>query len=257
MSTTLLLGSLVVVFVAGAVNGVAGFGFALLATATLATVVDPASAVVFVVLPILAVNLTLVAELDRTTVRRCARRFWPLVGGGLVGVVVGMLVIGAMPAASLQVGLGLLTLAVVASTQSLVAVPGLEWIREGCVVEGTGPMAGLGLVSGVVFGATNVGVQFVAYLRSLELTHKLFVGVVAAVFLGLNGIRVALAGLLGLYPDQWFLALSMVAVVPAVVGARLGARVRPTLTDRTREVLVLGLLAAVGLWLTIGGLTLV
>ena len=42
---------LVVVFVAGAVNGVAGFGFALVGTMALATVVEPATAVVFMILP--------------------------------------------------------------------------------------------------------------------------------------------------------------------------------------------------------------
>ena len=42
---------LVVVLVAGAVNGVAGFGFALVGTMALATVVEPATAVVFMILP--------------------------------------------------------------------------------------------------------------------------------------------------------------------------------------------------------------
>ncbi|MDZ7730499.1 MAG: hypothetical protein U5K37_05700 [Natrialbaceae archaeon] len=52
------------IFVAGALNGVAGFGFALVGTTVLATVLDPATAVVFMILPIVAVNLTLIREVS-------------------------------------------------------------------------------------------------------------------------------------------------------------------------------------------------
>lgn len=54
-----------VMLVAGTTNGLAGFGFALVGTMALATVIDPATAVVFMIIPILAVNLSLVRELSR------------------------------------------------------------------------------------------------------------------------------------------------------------------------------------------------
>jgi len=43
-----------VMLVAGTTNGLAGFGFALVGTMALATVIDPATAVVFMIIPILA-----------------------------------------------------------------------------------------------------------------------------------------------------------------------------------------------------------
>ena len=43
-----------VIVAAGVINGVAGFGFALIGTMALATAVDPATAVVFMIVPILA-----------------------------------------------------------------------------------------------------------------------------------------------------------------------------------------------------------
>jgi len=116
--TPLVVGVIVaVVLVAGAVNGVAGFGFALVGTMALASLVDPATAVVFMILPIFAVNLSLVRELSVPQLRTCGRRFAPLLGAALVGTVVGLAALDVVPAGPLRVGLGLLSLAFVVTAQ--------------------------------------------------------------------------------------------------------------------------------------------
>jgi len=147
-----------------------------------------------------------------------------------------------------------LTLGFVATSQQRVPIPGLARTREGCFVETTPAMAGVGAIAGLVFGGTNVGVQLVAYLKSCELRHSLFVGVVALVFLGLNGVRVAAAGVLGLYPDTTTLGLSALAAIPAVTGVIIGQRLRERLAVGRRRALVFGLLAVVGVRLVLGGL---
>ena len=83
----------------------------------LATVIDPATAVVFMIIPILAVNLSLVCDLTRDELRTCSRRFGPLIGVALVGTVVGMAVLSRIPTGPLRVGLGVLTLGFVATAQ--------------------------------------------------------------------------------------------------------------------------------------------
>ncbi|PSP34076.1 hypothetical protein BRC64_01635 [Halobacteriales archaeon QH_10_67_22] len=244
----------VVVVVAGAVNGVAGFGFALVGTMALATVVDPATAVVFMIVPILAVNLSLVRELSVAELRSCGTRFGPLLGSALVGTLAGLVVVDRVPAGPLKIGLGVLTLAFVVSAQNRVPVPGLDRAREGCFVESTPAMVGVGGVSGVLFGGTNVGVQLIAYLRSCDLSHATFVGVVAMVFLGLNGVRVGAAALLGLYPSVSVAAASVAAAVPAAAGVAVGTRVRSYVDQQRRRRAVLSLLAVIGLRLILGGL---
>lgn len=77
-----------VVLVAGAVNVVASFGYALVGRTALATAVDSKAAVVFMNLPILAVNLSPGVEVSTEQLRACGRRFWPLLGSTLVGVLV-------------------------------------------------------------------------------------------------------------------------------------------------------------------------
>ncbi|SNR41000.1 sulfite exporter TauE/SafE family protein [Halorubrum vacuolatum] len=254
ITPSFLLAVALVVTLAGAVNGVAGFGFAVVGTMALATVVDPAVAVAFMIVPILAVNVSLVRELDGDQVRSCGRRFGPLLVAATVGTVLGMILLDFLPESPLRVGLGAVTLAFVAVSQRIVPVPTLTSDSANGRIERPTWMAAIGGVSGVLFGATNVGVQLVAYLRSRNLSHELFVGVVALVFLGINGVRVAVAGTIGLYPDATTVALSVAAAVPAAAGVALGARLRPRLSDRLRRGLVLGLLTVIGIRLTLGGL---
>jgi len=254
VSPVLIVGVGIVILVAGAVNGLAGFGFALVGTMALATAFDPALAVVFMIVPILGVNLSLVRDLSVAELRTCGRRFGPLVGAALVGTIVGLVVLDRVPQGPLKIGLGVVSLVFVISAQEAVHIPGLDRAREGCFVESTPAMVGIGALSGLLFGGTNVGVQLIAYLRSCDLSHGVFVGVVAMVFLGLNGVRIGAAGALGLYPSLLFVAGSAVGAVPAVAGVAVGKRFRSRVSERARRGVVLGLLTLIGVRLVLGGL---
>jgi hypothetical protein len=165
-----------------------------------------------------------------------------------------MVVLSSIPSSPLRVGLGVLTLGFVATTQQRVPLPGWSSGNAGAVSRTQLGMVGVGSISGLLFGGTNVGVQLIAYLRSFDLSHGLFVGVVALVFLGLNGIRVVVAGVLGLYPSSAVLGASVAAALPAVVGVAVGKRLRATTSERSRRLVVLGLLTVVGVRLVGGGL---
>ena len=257
LTTTFLGTFLVVSLVAGAITGIAGFGFGIVGTMALAVVIDPALSVVLMILPILSVNLTLARELSIEELRTCGRRFAPLIVAAVLGTVVGLTAIDRIPTGPLRLGLGLLTIGFVVSVQDAVAVPGLDRVRAWCFVGSPLAMVGVGATSGLVFGATNVGVQLIAYLRSFDLRHGLFVAMVAVVFLGLNAVRVGVAGLLGLYPDLATIGVSLVASVPAVAGVAIGKRVRTRVGARSRRSIVLGLLTVVGIRLLLAGLGLV
>ncbi|MES3516084.1 MAG: sulfite exporter TauE/SafE family protein [Natronomonas sp.] len=244
----------VVMLIAGMINGVAGFGFALVGTMALASVVDPATAVVFMIVPILLVNLSLTRGLSLSELETCGRRFAPLMIAALLGTVVGMMLLDRLPAGPLRIVLGIVSLGFVLNAQRIVSIPGRSTVREGCFVETPGWMVGIGGVSGVLFGGTNVGVQLVAYVRSCDLSEGLFIGVIGMVFVGLNGIRVILAGVLGLYPDVTTVLLSIAAALPALVGVSIGTRLRVRIPEVWRRRAVLWLLTIIGLRLVIGGL---
>jgi uncharacterized membrane protein YfcA len=239
----------------GFVASVTGFGFALVTTATLATVMDPADAVVVMIVPIVAANASLATELERTDLRSCVRRFWPYATAALVGTVLGMALLESVPDAPLSLALGLLTLGYVATNQPHVPVPLIAGIRRRCFTGHVAAKAGLGFVSGFVFGASNVGVQIVAYLDSLDLDRGTFVGVLASVLLGVGVVRIAVAGALGLYDGSPLLSLSVGGVIPGLVGVSAGRRVRRRVPERWRTAGVYALLVVVGAKLAHGGVT--
>lgn len=243
-----------VVFFAAVLNGVAGFGFALLGTMGLATFLEPSQAVVFLILPILSVNTSLLRDLSIRELRECWGRFRPLLVAALLGTVIGMTALENVPEKPLRLFLGLVSLAYVLTAQSVVSIPGRSTVEDRCFVENTPAMVGIGAGSGLLFGGTNVGVQLIAYLRSCDLSHGTFVGVVAMVFFGLNSVRVGIAAALGLYPDATFAITSLVAIVPAIGGVAIGKRLRPVIAASHRRSVVLGLLTFVGLRLVSTGL---
>ncbi len=254
LTPSFLLAVAALVVVAGAINGIAGFGFAVVGTMALATAVEPSTAVVFMLLPILAVNVSLTRDLSTDDLRSCGRQFAPLLAATVAGTVVGMTLLDRLPEGPVRLGLGLITLGFVASRQRVVPLPDVTAAIDPSVAEGRAAMTVVGLASGVLFGATNVGIQLVAYVRRFDLSHGLFVGVVALVFLGVNAVRVGVAGALGLYSDPTVGALSLAAMVPAAVGVAVGTRLRPRLSERLRRTLVLGLLSVIGVRLVLGGL---
>ena len=253
LSADLAATIVLVVAVAGAVNGVAGFGFAVVGTMVLATTLDPATAVAFMILPMFAVNVALVGDLSGEQLRTCGSRFAPLLVSALVGTILGMALLDRIPEAPLRILLGFVSLGFVTTAQRAVPLPALSRTKDECFVETPLAMAGVGGISGLLFGATNVGVQLVAFVRSCDLSHGLFVGVVALVFVGINGLRVAAAGALGLYPDIGLVFASVAAAVPAVAGVAVGKRLRGRVSERLRRTVVLGLLTVIGIRLVLGG----
>ena len=241
------------VFFGGAIRGVAGFGYEIAGTAVLTTFLDPSEAVAVMIIPLLASSLSLVGELDTSELRPCVSRFWLYLVAAVFGTVLGMIALGAISVAPLKLSIGVVTLAYVASKQGILAVPGSARFKQVCFTEGTVAKSGLGFVSGVLFGATNISVQVVEYLDSLELDRSTFVGVLSMILVGLSSARVGFAWLLGLYGSVGLLAVSVVAAVPGIVGVSLGSEVRRRLPDRLCDFTGLFLLAAVGVWLVLVG----
>jgi len=239
----------------GVVAGVTGFGFALVGTAVLATALPPRDAVVVMIVPIVAANASLARELDRGSLHDCVRRFWPYATAALVGTAAGMALLTRVPAAPMTLALGVLTLGYVATNQDRIALPAATALRRRCFTEHPAATVGLGFVSGFVFGATNVGVQVVAYLDGLDLERRVFVGVLASILLGVGLVRVGMAGALGLYADADLLAVSVAAALPGLAGVAVGKRLRSRLPRRYRVGAVYALLLAVGVRLSWAGAT--
>jgi len=114
-----------------------------------------------------------------------------------------------------------------------------------------GTVAGMALLDRLPEAPVRVSLGLVSL--GFDLSHGLFVGVVALVFVGINGLRIAAAGALGFYPDAAFALASVAAAVPAVGGVAVGKRLRDRVSERLRRGTVLGLLTVIGGRLVLGG----
>jgi uncharacterized membrane protein YfcA len=246
---------LAIVFFGGLVKGLAGFGYAIASTAILATLLDPSDAVTLMTLPMLGANIALLPALYASTFKTFLRRFWPFVGAALLGTLLGMVLLTIIPTAWLAVGLGVFTLGYVLVTQPYWTIPGGTQFASTCFRPGTAAKVGLGLVSGLIFGASNIAVQVVAYLDHLSLDRATFIGVLAMILVGVSGVRVGAAWLLGLYGTDTLLLVSVIAVFPGLVGVWAGGRIRSAVPETVRIGGTLALLVVIGVRLTLVGAT--
>jgi len=229
-----------VVLLSALVKGSIGFGFPTLGTPLLSLVMNVKAAVVVLIIPNIVMDSLQFIRLGApmTTVRR----FASLLLFGAVGTVVGtrLLVALSARAAALILGAFILSFVALAATGVTLRVP-RTWELW------TSPLAGL--VAGIVGGITNVpGTPLVMYFHALGLTKQDFVSSVSFTFVVYKLIQLGAVVYYGLFTPSLLVPSFLVTLV-AVVGFAVGLMVQDRLEQRTFSRLVLGFLAALGIWL--------
>lgn len=246
-STEIIVLIAIIVFFAGIVTGVTGFGYALIGTVGSAAVLGPQQAVVLMIIPVFVSNIPLLGELDHEQLLTCGRRFTSFIVAAVIGTIIGMAVLQGVPTAILMFGLGVFTLGYVAFTQDTVPIPGKGHVTSNYFEQHANAQLGIGFGSGLIFGASNVGVTVVAYLDSLDLRRSIFVGVAELIFLGISSIRVGAAWVFDLYGAGALVWLSVGVAIVGLVGVEGGQRIRHLLPDRYIEEAILVLLIIIGI----------
>ncbi len=229
---------------AGLVKGIVGLGLPTVTLVLLVPTVGLAPAVALTVVPTVVTNIAQAFSGGR--LRSLLRRLWPLLLTAVVGCFVGTGILAGGTDDGLTRLLGVL-LALYA-VMGLLAPPIPE---PGRLEPWLAPVIGLGagLVAGMVGSFTMPGVVF---LQSLRLPRDELVQALGVVFLTLSvtlGVGLGRHAVLG--PD--LVALSTLAVLPALLGMEVGRRIRRRLPEaRFRKVFLFALLA-LGLNLALGG----
>lgn len=226
----------VVIFLASAVNGVAGFGFALVAVAALAVVLEPRPAVVLISLITPALQSFQLRY--HWQFRSVAGRLVPMLAGSLVGTVIGSNLLVMLPGYALAIALGLFALWYVIG--SLQKSPMLVNERtERRIAPAVGALAG---VSNGALGAS--GPILGSYLLALGLTGRHFVFAISLTFAVMSAIRVGTLAVLGEYTLTVVL-VGLGLALPAWLGQRLGFWLQGRLSAHAfQRVILVALLAA-------------
>jgi uncharacterized membrane protein YfcA len=227
---------------AGLLKGMIGMGLPTVAMGLLALVLPPAEAAALLVVPSLVTNVWQL--LTGPSFAALAHRLWLMMAGVIVGTVAGAGILAGDHAGLAGIGLGVALM--------LYAVVGLAGVRI-AVPKRHEPWLGpaVGLTTGLVTGATGVFViPAVPYLQAIGLERD---ELIQALGLSFTVSTIALAlGLLRV--DAWHagsLWLSLLALVPALLGMQAGQMLRQRIAAPTfRRVFFAGLLV-LGVYLVV------
>lgn len=231
------------VFAGGVSKGLNGFGHALIATSLTAVVLPAPEAVALIIPSLIAANIELANSLEKKELIRCTRRFKYYILAILAGVTAGMAAIDYIPVSVLKAAIGVF--AVVYAVSRMQRFEALNArVQDICF---RSHESFIGLLTGVVYGSTNVALPAVSYLESRDLSLRQFKGVLAFVILGVSVYRLALASALGFFPGTDRLMLAAGLAVPAVIGVKMGEGLSGRLNKEVVRKFSLLLIAVIGL----------
>lgn len=240
-----LLGLVLFFVLTGAmVKGLTGFGFGILGTALLVNFIDAQTAVTVMILPMLAVNIPLILDTEFSALKSCLKRFKYFIFSGLIGAFSGVLLIDFLPLKLISLSVGVLAVIYVYFKQDLFYRPGSHISK--CISVKWYSQIGIGALSGLVFGASNIGLMFVSYLDRLEVDRKTFAGLVSTLIFSATVIRASMSTYTGLFTSE-LLIISLLASVIGVFGVKIFSQLRSTLPKEHVNSLTLSLILVAGL----------
>lgn len=231
MTTSQILITIIVSFVAACLQRISGFGFALLATPIMSIVMPVPVAVVvisFVSLPNGILNwLQQGHHADRAQVRR-------IVVWCITGMPIGLVAIRHIPDRPMRIVLG-----VVVAVAAGALASGWRITRGGRQVD-----AAAGFLSGILATSTGTnGPPLVIGLQGQGVTPERFRGTMAGIFVATGIVTLVLFAVNGLVTEAT-LKLASVGVAPMLVGQFAGVRLLPRVRTEHYRHLIVALLFA-------------
>lgn len=248
-SEILLVASLV--FLGGLVKGFAGFGYAIAGVGLLSLFFTPDEAVVLMIVPLIAGNITLIREIEPARLEKCLSGFSVLMASMLMGTLLGMFFIGKIPSGLFSRSIGVFLILYVLFKSGLIELH-IEKLKKTCFKRKDLFQLVSGFVGGFVFGATSIGALIVSYLDSVDLDREVFVGLLSFALFVISGLRVIFSWHFGYYSGNDLLQFSVLASIPGVLGVLIGSKIGSISSEKRHEMFVLGLFALIGLKLLLG-----
>lgn len=232
-------------FFAATAKGVTGLGFSTTCLAIIALTVGLKNALPLLIIPSISTNLMVMVGAGHFP--ETVRRFWPMYLATIPGVLLGLWFLGAVdgPVAGLSLGIVLIVYCIFAY-----ANPDLRLPRH--LERPLQPISGL--LTGMVNGATGSQVMpSMPFLMSLHMDKNRFVQTINCSFTLSSLIMIAGLAHLDLFTTNAVI-VSGIGTVFAVVGIRIGERIRDKLDTNQFRLAVLTMLTVMGIALIAGGI---
>ena len=219
---------------AGSVKGVIGMGLPTVSLGLLAALLDLPTAMALLIVPSFATNLWQATSGEHT--REIIRRFWPFFLSSTLAITLGVMALVRVNTAYLSILLGLLLI-----TYALLHLAGRRFTVPAPHEKSLGLLSGslTGLLTGMTGSSLVPGVM---YLQGLGLKPDRLVQAMGILFTA-NTVTLALALGKGQVLTGELALISTAAVIPAILGMRLGRRIRRNLSEeRFKRVFFVGVL---------------
>lgn len=241
-TTLLVAGSLLL---AAYVKGTTGMGFPLIATPTVALLLDIRTAITILIIPNIVMDITQIFR--GTFAPSLFRRFSWLLVLTVVGVFLGTKVLVTLPTPVLNLTLGVMVLVFVISTFFRFEFD-ISPQREKLL----SPAAGF--AAGFLNGMTNAaGPALAIYLYSLKLAKTEFVKSIATIFMVTKVSQLIAVSTWNLF-NFWTLRLSLLVTLLCLIGFYAGLKTQDRVNQRTFNRGVLTLLSVIGVTLVVRSL---
>ncbi|KSV64890.1 hypothetical protein N185_34450 [Sinorhizobium sp. GW3] len=220
---------IVALLLGGIFKGVSGMGLPLIALPVMAIAIPVPTAVSILSVPVLLSNVVQVRE--GSGFRRAVKRFWPLLLGLCAGIIVGAPILVLLSQSITEIILGVVLLAFLCS-EMLTFAPAVPARYERVLG------AGVGFFGGLVGGLTTLfGPPLIVFLSSLRLSKDDFIPALGLCYLtGCSALYLILIGNSVLGSRE--AAMSLAAVLPVIIGMRIGRWLRDRLNQRIFMIVV-------------------
>jgi uncharacterized membrane protein YfcA len=224
-----------IVFAAGIVKGLTGFGFALVVVPVLVILFDPKSAIPVIVMLNAASNVPLYFHSRKSAT---PRHLWPLIAAGMISIPVGTYLLISLDTSAIR--------AVVGLAVCVFALAFLMGFRRQIKHERSG-FVGAGLISGVLNGLISTGgPPAILFLSNQGMARDRFRANLITYFLFQNAVTIVLHVSSGLVSRET-LRLTGVFVPTLAVGLWVGTRLVRRVPETTFRKAVLAIVLITGL----------
>jgi len=215
-----------VAILAGAIKGMIGFGYALIATPIFASVIDPTLAVVVLAIPPWMLNMFQVGETD--TGMQFVREEWLLLGLAIAGAIVGVAVLDAVetgPLVPFLIGVIVFGYVLFQVGQGFVTV---EKAHHPIA------MSVAGALEGFLLAVANLGPLLPAYFHTFERDTERYIGGLSMVLGVIFTVRLLQMALFTDLLTAYRVWLGSAIAVVTIVGLLIGTYLRRLEVDEDR-----------------------
>lgn len=206
----------IIIFIASLVHGSIGFGFPMIATALLALVTDIKTAILYIAIPTLLINL--ISIFSEGNFLQAVKKFYPLALFGMIGSAIGTQILIYSSSEIFKVLLALSIFLYLFIQKFKIHI---TWVEKNKSLS----MVVFGLIAGIIGGLTNV-MASILIIYSLEVKHtkKEIIQSTNLCFLFGKIIQIVLFSIHGSFSDEIMItsfASLLVVLIAMVIGLKI------------------------------------